>query len=222
MLIFDEVVTGFRVSPGGVQAISGIIPDITALAKIVAGGLPGGAVAGSAQIMDCLDHAACDALQREKVIHPGTFNACPVSAMAGIETLNIIQNGNACRQANQLAQKLRQGLNQVLRAKNLNWFVYGAASAFHIYMGDLFSAQDSAAINPVTFARKIGRQGLYQQPPEAARLLKLAMNINGVDITGWPGGLVSAAHSEATIEATVEAFARSLELLNSLLETCEA
>jgi glutamate-1-semialdehyde 2,1-aminomutase len=96
LLIFDEVVTGFRVSPGGVQASTGIIPDITALAKIVAGGLSGGAVVGSAEIMDCLDHQACDALNREKIIHPGTFNACPVSAAAGIETLNIIQYSAAC------------------------------------------------------------------------------------------------------------------------------
>ena len=214
LLIFDEVVTGFRVSPGGVQASTGIIPDITALAKIVAGGLPGGAVAGKSQIMDCLDHAACDKLNREKIIHPGTFNACPVSAKAGIETLNIIQNGNACENASRLAQSLRQGLNQVLKSKNLNWYVYGEASAFHIYMGDQVRNRDPTDFDP----SRIGRQGLYQQPPDAARLLKLAMNINGVDITGWPGGLVSAAHSQAKIEATIEAFSRSLELLGPILE----
>jgi len=218
LLIFDEVVTGFRISPGGVQASTGIIPDITALAKILAGGLPGGAVAGSAQVMDCLDHAACDALHREKIIHPGTFNACPVSAIAGIETLNIIQHGNACEQANQLAQKLRQGLNQVLETRGLNWFVYGEASAFHIYMGGQVNVQNSTEFCP----KQIGRQGLYQQPPDATRLLKLAMNINGVDLAGWPGGLVSAAHSKASIETTIAAFSQSLELLNPILEAQEA
>ena len=213
VLIFDEVVTGFRVSAGGVQASSGIIPDITALAKIVAGGLPGGAVAGSTQIMNCLDHAASDALHREKVIHPGTFNACPVSAAAGIETLNIIQHSDACERANQLAMQLRQGLNQLLKTREIDWIVYGEASAFHIYMGGQLPAKISANFNP----EKIGRQGLYKQPQDAARLLKLAMNINGVDLAGWPGGLVSAAHSQADIEETIEAFSRSLESLGSLL-----
>jgi glutamate-1-semialdehyde 2,1-aminomutase len=223
VLIFDEVVTGFRASPGGVQACTGIIPDITALAKIVAGGLPGGAVAGSGEIMNCLDHAASNALNREKVIHPGTFNACPVTAATGIQTLNIIQQSDACARANKMAQQLRKGLNQILKAQRLSWLVYGEASAFHIYMGGDMPIQDSTEFSPgkfaKEFARKIGRQGLYKQPPDATRLLKLAMNINGVDLAGWPGGLVSAAHSDADIETTIEAFSRSLELLRPILES---
>jgi glutamate-1-semialdehyde 2,1-aminomutase len=214
LLIFDEVVTGFRVSPGGVQASTGIIPDITALAKIVAGGLSGGAVVGSAEIMDCLDHQACDALNREKIIHPGTFNACPVSAAAGIETLNIIQYSAACEQANNMAIRLRQGLNQIIKSKDLGWFVYGEASAFHFYMGNESPSQDTTAFSP----KKIGREGLYKQPPDSTRLLKLAMNINGVDLAGWPGGLISAAHTAEDIEATIEAFTKSIELLKPILE----
>ena len=214
LLIFDEVVTGFRVSPGGVQGSTDIIPDITALAKIVAGGLPGGAVAGSAEIMNCLDHNACDLLNREKIIHPGTFNACPVSAAAGIETLNIIQHSTACEHANNMAIRLRLGLNHVIKSKGLGWFVYGEASAFHFYMGNELLIQDSAKFYP----KEIGRQSLYKQPPDTTRLLKLAMNINGVDMAGWPGGLISAAHTEEDIEETIEAFTKSIELLEPILE----
>lgn len=213
LLIFDEVVTGFRVSPGGVQADTGITPDITTLAKIVAGGLPGAAVASSAQIMDYLDHTACKASKREKIIHPGTFNACPVSAAAGIETLNIIQQSDACERANNMAARLRQGLNQIIETQGLGWHVYGRASAFHFYMGSELSTGNSIAFRPEI----IGRQGLYNQPADATRLLKLAMNINGVDLAGWPGGLVSAVHSEQDIDATIEAFSRSLELLGPVL-----
>ncbi|HEU4758744.1 MAG TPA: aminotransferase class III-fold pyridoxal phosphate-dependent enzyme, partial [Dehalococcoidia bacterium] len=79
VLIFDEVVTGFRVAPGGAQARYGVTPDLTALAKILAGGLPGGAVVGKADIislMEFRDDAAWNAERR--VAHPGTFNANPL------------------------------------------------------------------------------------------------------------------------------------------------
>ncbi|MEQ9122935.1 MAG: aminotransferase class III-fold pyridoxal phosphate-dependent enzyme, partial [Alphaproteobacteria bacterium] len=84
VLIFDEVITGFRVSRGGAQAALGVTPDLTTLAKIVAGGMPGGAVVGRQDIMDALDFQAMQAAGREKIDHPGTFNANPISAAAGI------------------------------------------------------------------------------------------------------------------------------------------
>ena len=65
---------------------------------------------------------------------------------------------------------------------------------------------------------KLGRERLYRQPPDIARLLRLALNINGVDFSGWPGGLLSSAHSDADIDATVAAFATSLEMLRPVLE----
>ena len=77
LLIFDEVITGFRWSRGGAQGRFGITPDMCVLAKIVAGGLPGGAVAGRADIMDQLDAAIAKDAGREKIGHQGTFNANP-------------------------------------------------------------------------------------------------------------------------------------------------
>src|SRR5436309_8556489 len=73
VLVFDEVITGFRWSRGGAQARYGIVPDLTVLAKILAGGLPGGAVAGAKDILDQLDPAAAKAARREKIGHQGTF-----------------------------------------------------------------------------------------------------------------------------------------------------
>lgn len=75
LLIFDEVISGFRCSPGGAQQAFGINPDLTTPAKIVAGGLPGGAVAGRGDILDQLDFAAMEAAKRTKILHPGTFDA---------------------------------------------------------------------------------------------------------------------------------------------------
>ena len=206
LLIFDEVVTGFRVSPGGVQAATNIIPDITALAKIVAGGLPGAAVAGSTEILGCLDHVACAKAGREKIIHPGTFNACPVSAAAGIETLTILQNSDACSKASRLASQLRDGLNTSILSAGLPWYAYGESSAFQIYLG-----------NEDFKPEKLGRSRLYEQPEDATRLLRLSMNNHGVDFAGWPGGMVSAAHEPEDIEYTIEAFAKSIQNLSPLL-----
>lgn len=215
MLIFDEVVTGFRVAPGGVQEATGIMPDITALAKIVAGGLPGGAVAGRADILAGLDYDPGKRGRKEKIFHPGTFNACPVSAAAGLETLRLIQQGDACERATRAAARLRQGLENALAERGIEWIVYGEASAFHLYMGG--EVDGSAAFDPVA----LGREGLHRQPPDIARLLRLALNINGVDFSGWPGGLVSAAHGDAEIDATITAFANSLEMLQPILDNPE-
>src|SRR3990172_2446902 len=91
LLIFDEVVTGFRYAPGGVQALSGVIPDLTTLAKILAGGLPGGAVVGRADIMAAFEFRADPQWNRyRRLYHPGTFNANPLSAAAGVAPLALI------------------------------------------------------------------------------------------------------------------------------------
>ena len=105
-LIFDEVVTGFRVSPGGAQAELGVIPDMTSLAKILAGGLPGGAIVGRKDIMELLDFAQTKAKGVEKIQHPGTYNANPISAAAGIAALKIIKTTDACKRANASAARL--------------------------------------------------------------------------------------------------------------------
>src|SRR5205085_10022700 len=85
LLIFDEVISGFRVSPGGAQGHYGIKPDLTTMAKILAGGLPGGAVGGRADVMNALEF---DNPHGQKMRHPGTYNGNPLSAAAGIAALN--------------------------------------------------------------------------------------------------------------------------------------
>src|SRR6185312_626474 len=96
VLILDEVITGFRWSRGGAQARFGVTPDLCVLAKIVAGGLPGGAIAGAKDIMDQLDPAAAKAAGREKIGHQGTFNANPLCAAAAVTTLSMIEKEDLC------------------------------------------------------------------------------------------------------------------------------
>ena len=146
IFIFDEVVTGFRCSPGGAQQAFDIKPDLTTLAKILAGGLPGGAVAGRKDILDDLDFDRAAAKGREKIGHPGTFNANPVSAAAGIAALKIIEQTDACEKANNSAAILRQNFNNILEKHNVPWAAYGTFSGVHLYMNT-----NGQTINQLTF-----------------------------------------------------------------------
>ncbi|MCY4452348.1 MAG: aminotransferase class III-fold pyridoxal phosphate-dependent enzyme [Immundisolibacterales bacterium] len=211
ILIFDEVVTGFRVSPGGAQGEFGIRPDLTTLAKILAGGLPGGALVGRKDLLDFLDFEATAADGREKINHQGTYNANPVSAAAGTEMLRIVGSSDACARANDFGERLRAGLNDVLIDEGVPWAAYGTFSGFHVFLNP-----EGRSIRPDRFDPfSIDYRELKANPPGLADRLRLAMLSNGVDVTGWPGGTISAAHGDAELTATVEAFRESLRMLKA-------
>src|SRR5438034_7665259 len=146
VLVFDEVITGFRWSRGGAQARFGVVPDLTVLAKIVAGGLPGGAVAGRAAIMDQLDPAAAKAAGREKIGHQGTFNSNPLCAAAAVATLSIVEREDVCAKAEASAEGLRTGMRQILNQEDVPWGIYGDTSAFQIFQNPA-----GLDIDPLTF-----------------------------------------------------------------------
>src|SRR2546423_527996 len=131
LLIFDEVITGFRVSPGGAQGHYGIKPDLTTLAKILAGGLPGGCVARRADILAGIEIRP----GKPKMSHPGTFNANPLSAAAGIATLEIVATGEPCQEANRIGRLLRQRLNAMFQERGHDWVAYREFSAFKLLPG---------------------------------------------------------------------------------------
>ncbi|MEO8458569.1 MAG: aminotransferase class III-fold pyridoxal phosphate-dependent enzyme, partial [Chloroflexota bacterium] len=127
VLIFDEVVTGFRVAPGGTQARYGVTPDLTTLAKILAGGMPGGAVAGKTDIISMLEFRD-SRWNAKRVQHPGTFNANPVSAAAGVAMLKMVATGEHHAHADDLNQRLIPALNDVLDLAGIPGAAYGLAS----------------------------------------------------------------------------------------------
>src|SRR5205823_6537138 len=128
LLIFDEVITGFRVHPGGAQGHYGVTPDLTTLAKILAGGLPGGCVAGRADVLAALEFRP----GKPKMKHPGTFNANPLSAAAGATTLRQVATGDPCRRANEAGRRLRQKLNELFAHRGSRWVAYGEFSGFRM------------------------------------------------------------------------------------------
>ena len=205
LLIFDEVIAGFRVSRGGAQAYYGITPDMTLLAKILAGGQPGGAVVGRADILDGMSMRPDDPAWNasERVSHAGTYNANPVSAVAGLTTLKIVATTDANARANRTGAAIRDGMDEVVRELGLNWIVYGEFSGFHILPNsdpdvtadDLYSGKGApAAIKRSTV------------PAGMTHLLRTGMIANGVDLLGWPGGMVSAVHTEEDVDRTIAAF----------------
>ena len=211
LLIFDEVVTGFRVSRGGAQAHLGIRPDLTTLAKILGGGLPAAAVTGREDVLEALDFGVALANKREKIQHQGTFNANPVSAAAGYTALSIIESTDACEKANAYGAQLRARFNEVLAAEGIQWAAYGTYSGFHLFTNPQNRKLDPLSFDPDT----IDWSELKSNATLSADRLRLAMLINGVDITGWPGGVISAAHDDNDLEHTVGAFEESLKMLRA-------
>jgi glutamate-1-semialdehyde 2,1-aminomutase len=211
VLIFDEVVTGFRWSRGGAQVRYGVTPDMAVLAKILAGGLPGGAVAARADIMDQLDLNAAKAAGREKIPHQGTFNANPLCAAAAVATLSIIDQEDVCGKAEATAADIRAGMRTILTEENVRWGIYGEASAFLI-----FQNQRALDIDPTTFdPLRLGFKGLASPDVNRSNRLRLAMLANGVDIMGARGGLVSSVHSAEDVARTLEAFRTSVRWLKA-------
>lgn len=208
VLIFDEVITGFRWAPGGAQERLGVTPDLTTLAKIVAGGLPGGAVTGKTEIMDLLtfkDEPGWNASR--KVRHPGTFNANPLSATAGLTCIRRCADRSIQEGCDRVAARIRVGLNTALERRGVPGFAWGDSSAFHIALGETCTNRGESDLR---FPEGVPARSLKVSGSNPlAGPLHVGMLLEGVDLFNG-GGLVSAAHTDADADATVAAFDRTL------------
>ena len=211
LLIMDEVVTGFRVSPGGAQGKFGIRPDLTSLAKIVAGGMPGAAITGRKDILDLLDFAVTAKAGREKIGHQGTYNANPVSAAAGIAALEVIGSTDVCERADAAAAQARAAFNDVLAQERLPWAVYGTSSGFHFFLNPL--GRDIAPDRFDPFGCTM--EEIKQQPARLAARLRLALLLHGVDVSNRLSGFTSIAHTGTDIADAATALAASIRMLRA-------
>lgn len=218
LLILDEVVTGFRVSPGGAQVALGVTPDLSSFAKIVAGGLPGAAVAGRKDILDLLDFAVTAAAGQEKIQHPGTFNANPVSAAAGTAALTVIAESDATDRASATAAALRAALNEVLAKEGVNWAFYGTYSGFHLFTNPEGRKIDPARFDPTT----IPAAELKANNKAISGRLRLALLVNGVDTNGRIGGVLSCTHTAQDVAETAAALSGAIAMLRQEGELARA
>jgi glutamate-1-semialdehyde 2,1-aminomutase len=196
LLIFDEVVSGFRWAPGGVQATSNVLPDLTVLGKILAGGMPGGAVCGRADVMDHIGG-------RQRVAHPGTHNAHPLSAAAGVATLGLASSGEAQERAARAAAALRGELSSLFERCGVTGRAYGQSSSFHLLFGQAEAPEELA---PATL-----KQGL---PAALSTALHASMLCEGVHLFHG-SGFVSTEHTDSDLERSVAALAATLPRLQA-------
>lgn len=212
VLIFDEVITGFRVSTGGAQKYYGVTPDLTAMAKILAGGLPGGCLAGRADILAYIEPRP----GKPKMKHPGTYNANPLSASAGIATLKRIAAGGVCEAANTAARNLRNELNRMFAANHFRWVAYGDFSMVRVlpnFSDEQPPATDSDNAGFVPFGNDVNA---LDGPKNTKQVMAMrqGMLLHGVDWWGF-AGMTSCEHSAADVAATVTAMEQTLTAMTA-------
>lgn len=208
VLIFDEVVTGFRTSKGGAQEYYGVTPDMSSLAKILGGGLPGGAICGKADIINTIQTTDDPEYnQFRRVGHNGTFNANPLSAAAGTTALNLLATTPVNETANARAARLKNGFNDLLSRMEIPGCASGVASAVFLRLGvDHQCDKEVCIMSPEDMA----------VAGDAARTAQLNLALLNNGVHAGTRFLTMAAHSEGDIDETVEATARALTQVRGL------
>jgi glutamate-1-semialdehyde 2,1-aminomutase len=213
LLIFDEVITGFRVAPGGAQERYGVKPDLTSLAKILAGGLPGGALAGRADVLAAIEFRP----GKPKMRHPGTYNGNPLSAAAGVAALKLVATGEPCRKANEAGRKLRNRLNKLFADREWPWLAYIDFSMFRLlpnYHGPRPPEAKADDDGPIPYGGDLNQLDGPPANPKLRHAFRQAMLLNGVDIPGL-GGWLMAAHTDEDLDQTARAVESAIELLKA-------
>ena len=208
ILIFDEVVTGFRFAPGGVQEYYGVTADMTCLAKAVAGGLPGAALTGRADLLDDVAFSGDAKRDRTKrVADQGTYSGTPLIAAAGVAALEILKTGKVQKELNRIGDRLRDGLNQTFKARGIRGCAYGMASIVKVFIG-----ADAAELGIDTYQADEAR--LDRGMGALGGKLHLAMLNHGVDTNrGSSLTWLNAAMTDKDIDFWVDAFDRALTRL---------
>ena len=193
LLIFDEVMTGFRVGAQGAQGLYGVKPDLTTLGKVVGGGMPLGAFGGRRDIMQKIAPLG-------PVYQAGTLSGNPVAVAAGLATLKLVQAPGFYDRLGTVTKNLVDGLEQAARESNLRFCAQSVGGMFGVYF---------AARPPHTYAE------VMQCDREAFNRFFHAMLTEGVYFapSAFEAGFVSSAHSVGDIDATVAAARRVFSVM---------
>jgi len=203
VLIFDEVITGFRWAPGGAQQRFGVTPDVSTFAKIVAGGMPGGAVVGKAEIMEYIafkDEPGWN--NTKKVPHAGTYNGNPLAAAAGVAGLTQIADKAVHDHCDRLAADIRTGLNEIFTRLDVPAYAWGESSVFHLALGQRPTNATSGDLHtPEGIAADVLKAS---GGTKLAQAFEIGMLLEGVHFF-HSGGLLSTAHTDEDVAATLAA-----------------
>ena len=184
VLIFDEVITGFRVAPGGAQALFGVTPDLAVFGKAIANGFPVAAIAGKAAIMDLM--------VTRKVMHGGTYNSHPIGMAATVATLTAIADGRVHATIAARGRRLMDGFETILRDRQVAGRVQGFPHVFHVSLGrrePIRDYRDAATTDKAAYVK-----------------LAVAMLERGVRALERGAWFLSLAHDEAIVDRTLAVF----------------
>ncbi len=194
VLVFDEVMTGFRVAPGGAQELYGITPDLTTLGKIIGGGLPVGAYGGRREIMEMVAPAG-------SMYQAGTLSGNPLAMTAGLMTLSILnENRSLYKQLDRRADVLNEGIADNLKSLDLPFTSNRVGSMFTMFFTerDVRNWDDAASCDKELYGRyfheMLGR-GIYLAPSQ------------------FEAAFLSTAHTDEDVERTIQANRESLEAI---------
>ncbi len=194
LLIFDEVITGFRLGLSGAQGLFGVTPDLTCLGKITGGGLPVGAYGGKAEIMDMV-------APEGPVYQAGTLSGNPIAVAAGLATLKELTKPGTYEKLEALASKLEEGIKEVLKDLDLPYQLHRVASMLTLFFTEKEVINFETALTSdtekfATFWQKMLERGVYLPPSQ---------------FEAW---FVSLAHGEEEIEETVHAVYKVLKKMH--------
>ena len=191
LLIFDEVMTGWRVHPGGAQALYGVTPDLTTLGKVIGGGLPVGAYGGRREIMEMVAPAG-------PMYQAGTLSGNPLAMTAGLVTLRVLQRPGVWERLEAAAQRLTAGLAQAAREAGVPVQQTRVGTMFATFftetpVRDWDTVKTSDTARFARFFRAMLERGVYLAPSQ------------------FEAGFISLAHDDAVIDATLEAARKAFQ-----------
>jgi glutamate-1-semialdehyde 2,1-aminomutase len=190
LLIFDEVITGFRLSLGGAQEHFNVKPDITTLGKILGGGLPIGCIAASREIMENMAPLG-------RVYQAGTFNGNPLSVVAGLSAIKELEKDGTYERLASLGDQMRKGLEEVSDEVGLQTHVYGAGSMFQVYFAEEEVTDYTSALKAekdlfLAYQRELLKRGVFIPPSQ------------------YECNFISTAHTEEVIDETLQKMEESM------------
>jgi glutamate-1-semialdehyde 2,1-aminomutase (EC 5.4.3.8) len=196
LLIFDEIITGFRVAYGGAQRLYGITPDLTCLGKIIGGGLPVGAYGGKREIME-------QVAPQGPVYQAGTLSGNPLAVTAGLATLKVLRQPEIYRELEEKGARLAAGLQAAAREAGLPVAVNRVGSLLCAFFTgkevvDYETALSSDTSRYAAFFRKMLDRGVYLAPSQFEAMF------------------ISAAHAKEHIDYTIEAAAAAFRELKTI------
>ena len=190
LLIFDEVMTGFRVAPGGAQELYNVMPDLTALGKVIGGGLPVGAFGGRAMIMDMLSPDG-------PVYQAGTLSGNPIAMAAGLAQIGQLINRGGWSRLEELGEQLEEQMLQFIAGKPLTFHRLGSMFCLYFCEGPVRNLADARRSDQAAFSQYFHaclERGVYFAPSQ------------------FEAGFLSLAHTDADITQTARVVSEALKV----------